>query len=50
MARHFGVAAAWVPQPSTCSSMPATGYDHIVRLQISSPGDIETAVKCSNTA
>jgi hypothetical protein len=43
---HFGVAAACVPQPGTCSSMPATGDDHVVRLQISSPSNIETVVKC----
>jgi len=41
---HFGVAATCVPQPGTCRSMPATGYDHVVRLQISSPGKAEIAI------
>jgi hypothetical protein len=35
---HFGVAATWVPQPGTCTSVPATGDDHVVRLHIGSPG------------
>ena len=42
----FGVAAACVPQPGTCSSMPATGDDHVVRLLIISPGKGEIVVKC----
>jgi len=41
---HFGVAATCVPQPGTCSSMPATGDDHVVRLQISSPSKAEIAI------
>ena len=41
---HFGVAATCVPQPGTCSYMPATGDDHVVRLQISSPGKAEIAI------
>ena len=41
---HFGVAATCVPQLGTCSSMPATGDDHVVRLHISSPGRAEVAV------
>jgi len=43
---HFGVAATCVLQPVTCSSMPATGDDHVVRLQISSPGKGEIAIQC----
>ena len=38
-----------VPQPGTCSSMPATGDDHVVRLHIGSPGRAETEVRCGNT-
>ena len=46
---HFGVAATCVPQPGTCSSIPATGDDHVVRLQISSPGKAKIAIQCWNT-
>jgi hypothetical protein len=41
---HFGVAATCVPQPGTCSSMTATGGDHVVGLCIGSPGRAEIAV------
>jgi hypothetical protein len=41
---HFGVAATCVPQPGTCSSMPATGDDRVVRIQINSPGKAELVV------
>jgi hypothetical protein len=43
---HFGVAAICVPQPGACSSMPATGDDHVVGLEINSPGEAEIAVTC----
>jgi len=41
---HLGVATTCVPRPSTCSSMPGTGDDHVVRLHIGSPGRAEIAV------
>jgi len=43
---HFGVAATYVPQPGTCNSMPVTGDDHVVRLQISSAGKAKIAIQC----
>jgi len=43
---HFGIAATCVPQRGTCSSMPATGDDHVVRLQISCPSKAEIAIQC----
>jgi hypothetical protein len=42
---HFGVAATCLPWPGTSSCMPATGDDHVVRLQINFPGKAEIAVK-----
>jgi hypothetical protein len=42
---HFGLAATCVPQPGTRNSMPATGDDHVVRLQINFHGKAEIAVK-----
>jgi len=42
---HLRIAATCVPQPGTCSAMPATGDDHVVRLQISSLGKAETAIQ-----
>ena len=41
---HFELGATCIPQPGTCISMPATGDDQVVRLQISSPGKAETAI------
>jgi hypothetical protein len=41
---HFGIAATCVPQPGSCTSMPATGDYHIVRIHIGSPGRAEIAV------
>ena len=46
---HFRVAVTCVPQPGTCSAMPATGDDHVVRLQISSLGKAEIAIQCWNS-
>jgi len=46
---HLRIAATCVPQPGTCSAMPATGDDHVVRLQISSLGKAEIAIQCQNT-
>ena len=43
---HFEVAATCVPQPGTCCSMPATGDNHVVRLQIISTGKAEIAIQC----
>ena len=43
---HFGIAATCVPQRGTCSSMPATGDDHVVRIQISCPAKAEIAIQC----
>jgi hypothetical protein len=43
---HSGVAATCVPQPGTCSSMPATGDDHVFKLRIGSPGRAEIEVRC----
>ena len=45
---HFRVAVTCVPQPGTCSAMPATRDDHVVRLQISSLGKAEIAIQCWN--
>jgi hypothetical protein len=43
---HFGVAATCVPQLALCISMPATGDDHVVRMQNSSSVKAEIAIQC----